>query len=204
MKVIVFGATANTGLQLLEQGLAAGHEMTAFVRSADKLGSLGDRVRVITGDVLDEAQVSETIRGHDVVLSCLGTRPWKHFDICTHATRVISKAMAVAGVKRLIVLSTQGIGDSTLGPLAKVGAAIVLRRAFADKLVMEGELESGALDWTAVRPGLLTNGKPRGAWRTCIDNSIHGGKIARADVAAFVLQQLASDEWLRKHPVIVY
>lgn len=202
MKLIVFGATGNTGLECLKQGRAAGHEMTAFARSADKLA--GTEARIVTGDVLDVAAVTEAIRGHDVVLSCLGTRPWRHTDICSDGTRVIVQAMTAAGVKRLVVLSTQGIGDSTLGMLGRMGAAVVLRKAFADKAVMETELESTTLDWIVVRPGLLNNAKPRGSWRTSIDNSIHGGKIARADVAAFMLQQLTAGEYLRKRPVIVW
>ena len=203
MKLIVFGATGNTGVEVLRQGRDRGHTMTAFVRSADKLAGI-DGITVTTGDVLDETQVTTAIRGHDVVLSCLGTRPWRHTDICSGGTRVIAAAMRAAGVKRLIVLSTQGIGDSTLGALGKVGAAVVLRKAFRDKAVMEDELATTDLDWIVVRPGLLTNGKPRGSWRSSIDNTLHGGKIARADVAAFMLQQLSSDEWLRKRPVIVY
>jgi putative NADH-flavin reductase len=202
MKLVVFGATGKTGQEILDQGVAAGHEMTAFVRDA---GAIGDRkVRVITGDVFDEAAVTEAIRGHAAVLSALGTRPWRHVDICTGGTRVIAKAMRAAGVKRIIVVSSQGVGDSSLGTFTALGAGVVLRKSFADKLAMETELAAGDLDWIAVRPGLLSNAKPRGSWRTAVDNSLRGGKIARADLAAFMLQQLTSDEWIRKCPVLVY
>jgi hypothetical protein len=112
--------------------------------------------------------------------------------------------MATTGVRRIIVLSSQGVGDSTLGLVGNVLAAVALRKAFADKKIMEDELAAGDRDWIVVRPGLLTNGKPRGSWRTAVDDSLHGGKIARADVAAFMLQQLASDEFVRKRPVLVY
>jgi putative NADH-flavin reductase len=203
MKLIVFGATGNTGLAVLAQAPKLGHSVTAFARTADKLAGIPD-ITVVTGDVLDEAQVTAAIRGHDVVLSCLGTRPWRHTNICSDGARVITKAMVAAGVKRLIALSTQGIGDSTLGTFGKLGAGLVLRKAFADKAVMETELEGSGVDWIVVRPGLLTNGAARGTWRTSIDNSLHGGKIARADVAAFMLQQLAADQFLRKRPVIVW
>jgi hypothetical protein len=69
---------------------------------------------------------------------------------------------------------------------------------------MEDELAATDRDWIVVRPGLLTSGKPRGEWRTCVDDSIHGGKIARADVAAFMLQQLGSDDFVRQRPVLVW
>jgi putative NADH-flavin reductase len=203
MKLIVFGATGNTGLALLEQAPKQGHQVTAFARSADKLAGIPD-ITIVTGDVLDEAQVTEAIRGHDVVLSCLGTRPWRHTNICSDGIRVIASAMGKVGIKRVIALSTQGIGDSSLGLFGRMGAALILRKAFADKAVMERALEATDLDWIVVRPGLLTNGKPRGTWRVSLTNELRGGTIARADVAAFMLQQLTADEYVRKRPVIVY
>lgn len=200
----MFGATGGTGRALLDLAPAAGHEVTAFVRDPDKLGAPRAGVRVVRGDVLDEAQVTEAVRGHDAVLSALGTRPWRHVDICSGGTRVIAAAMRAAGVRRLIVLSSQGVGGSPMGTFGSLGAAMFLRKAFADKQAMEDELAHTDLDWTIVRPGLLTNGKPRGTWRVADDNSLVGGRIARADVAAFMLAQLASDRWLRKLPVIVW
>jgi uncharacterized protein YbjT (DUF2867 family) len=116
---------------------------------------------------------------------------------------VIAGAMRTAGVRRIIALSSQGVGDSTLGALGRMFGALVLRKSFRDKQVMEDELAAGDLDWIVVRPGLLSNGQGRGRWRTAVDGSLRGGSIARADVAAFMLQQLASDEWLRKRPVLV-
>jgi putative NADH-flavin reductase len=198
MKLIVFGATGATGLEILKQAPALGHTVTSFARSNALPGT------VITGSVLDEAAVTDAIRGHDVVLSCLGTRPWRHENICSDGIRVIAKAMQATGVKRLIALSTQGAGDSEVGTLAKPFARVILGRAFKDKEVMERELEGTSLDWVVVRPGILTNGAGRGTWRVSTTNELRGGKIARADVAAFMLQQLEAREYVGKRPVIVY
>ncbi len=199
MKLIVFGATGNTGLEILKQAPALGHRVTAFARS-NKLSE----VTVVTGSVLDETAVTDAIRGHDVVLSCLGTRPWRHENICSDGVRVIAKAMQTTGVKRLIALSTQGAGDSEVATLMKPLASVVLGRAFRDKEVMERELESTQLDWIVVRPGLLTNAAGRGKWRVSTANELRGGKIARADVATFMLQQLEARDYVGKRPVIVY
>jgi hypothetical protein len=38
--------------------------------------------------------------------------------------------------------------------------------------------------------------------RAAADGSIRSGVVRRADVAAFVLEQLQSDRWLRQAPVI--
>ncbi len=201
MKLIVFGATGNTGLALLEQAPKLGHQVTAFARSADKLSGIAD---IAIGSVLDESTVTDAIRGHDAVLTCLGTRPWKHENICSEGTRVIAKAMQATGVKRLIALSTQGAGDSEVGTFAKPFASLILGRAFRDKEVMERDLEATSLDWIVVRPGLLNNSKGRGSWRVSTTNELKGGKISRADVAAFMLQQLEPRDLVGKRPVIVW
>lgn len=199
MKLIAFGATGATGRLLVDQALAAGHEVTAFARSPFE-----SKARVVQGDVLDSADAAKAIAGHDVVFSCLGTRPWRHTDICSQGIDSIIKAMEATNVRRLIAMSTQGIGESKLGFFGGLGAGLLLRKAFADKARMEDRMAASDRDWIVVRPGLLTNGKPRGTWRVADDNSLVGGVICRADVAAFMLQQIESTEWLRRRPVIVW
>jgi putative NADH-flavin reductase len=200
VKLIVFGATGATGQCLVEQALAAGHEVTVFAR---RTGAM-TRARVIDGDVLDHATVAEAIRGHDAVLSALGTRPWKHVDVCSGGIAAILPAMQAAGVNRVVAMSSQGVGDSKLDAVGRLGASLLLAKAFRDKLAMEVMLADSDREWIVVRPGTLTNATPRGQWRTDVDGEIEGGKICRADVAAFMLQQLASDDWLRKRPVVVW
>lgn len=221
MKVIVFGATGGTGRALLEQGAAAGHEMTAFTRkpleprraraatnrAAPALsGSAAPEPRVIIGDVLDLAAVAAAVKGHDAVMTCLGTRPWRHVDICSRGIATIIPAMQSAGIRRLIVMSSLGVGEKNEfrgGFVVRLGGFLLLRKAFRDKLAMERALAQTELDWIAVRPGFLTDSKPKGKWRAADDGSLSGGTISRADTAAFMLQQLTSNEWLRKRPVLV-
>jgi len=205
VRLIVFGVTGGTGLAVAEQAAAAGHQVTAFARNPDGIPpALRARVTVSRGDVLDLAQVTAAVRDHDAVLSCLGTRPWRHVDIVSGGTRVISAAMAAAGVKRLIVMSSQGVGDSKIGGIIGAVAKVAIGKSLRDKTTMETELAPSALDWVVVRPGLLTNGPARGTWRAADDGSLVGGKISRADTAAFMLAQLDADKWLRRRPVVVW
>lgn len=202
MKVVVFGPTGATGRAVIEQGLAAGHQVTAFTRS--NVASASAALRVVKGDVYDAPQVTAAIRDKDAIISCLGTRPWRsRVDVCSEGIRSILTGMKETGVRRLIAMSSQGVGDSRFSFLGRIAAALVLRRLQADKEVMEKLLAASDVDWTAVRPGILTNFKAKGRVRAADDGSIVGGFIARADVAAFMLQQLSSTEWVRKHPVIV-
>ena len=77
MKIIVFGATGNTGKRVLAQGLKMGHEMTAFVRNSEKLyNQLGEHstkyVNVIAGDMMDPANVRDALAHQDAAIIAAG------------------------------------------------------------------------------------------------------------------------------------
>jgi putative NADH-flavin reductase len=207
MRIIVFGPTGGTGRELLEHALAAGHDVTAFTRNPQAIDARA-RLSVVAGDALDAVSVDRAIAGHDAVLSALGGRPWRRTGVCSGATRNIKAAMSQHGLRRIVAISTFGAGETR----AQVGwlpryliFGLVLRGEVADKEAMENELATSDLEWVVVRVGRLTDDTPRGKWRAADDGSIRGmGTIARADVAAFMLDQLEQDRWLRRKPVIQY
>jgi len=207
MKIIVFGSTGGTGRLLVEKAVAAGHTVTAFARNTSALdpqANLAGRL----GSVLDPAAVEAAVAGHDAVLSALGGRPWRLAPICEPATRNIATAMTKHGLHRIVVISTLGAGETRarLGWFARnVLFGFILRREVADKAAMERYLSATDLDWIVVRVGVLTDEAARGAFRTADDDTIREmGRIARADVADFMLAQLTADTWVRRKPVIVY
>jgi putative NADH-flavin reductase len=207
MKIIVFGPTGGTGRQLVAQALAAGHHVTAFTRNPASIEA-HPRLSVIAGATGDQAAVEQAIAGHDAVLCALGGRPWRRrARVCSSSIRQIAPAMAKQGVRRLVAISTFGAGDTRpqVGWLARhLLFGLVLRSEVADKEAMERELSATDLDWTVVRIGLLTDEPARGTWRAADDGSIRGmGKVARADVAAFMLAQLENEAWLRRRPVLM-
>jgi uncharacterized protein YbjT (DUF2867 family) len=58
-------------------------------------------------------------------------------------------------------------------------------------------LKGSGLDWTMVLPPMLTEGKGRGKFR--VDGEAlppRGSRIARADVADFMVAQIGSGEWV--------
>ena len=116
-------------------------------------------------------------------------------------------AMRRHRVRRVVAISTFGAGDTRprTGWLVRhVVLGMVLRSEVADKEAMEALLEGSGLDWTVVRVGLLHDGPARRAWRAADVASIQGkGRIARADVAAFMLDQLDDPSWLRRKPALM-
>jgi putative NADH-flavin reductase len=70
--LLIVGATGGTGQQIVRQGLEAGHDVTAFVRSPAKLPQ-HPRLHVVTGSLPDdEAGFAEAARDKDAVISALG------------------------------------------------------------------------------------------------------------------------------------
>ena len=82
---------------------------------------------------------------------------------------------------------------------------LLLRNVYADKDRQEAIVRDSSLDWVLVRPSILNN-KPGGKpVRALTDlSAFHGGSIARADVAKFVVDQVRSDTWLRRAPLITW
>src|SRR5271167_4478752 len=201
MRVVIFGSTGGTGQQLVEQALERGHLVTAFVRNPAKLTITHKDLTIAKGDVLDYAAVEAAVRGQDAVLSALGARTLAKTTMLSEGTKHILGAMEKLGVRRFVSESSLGVGDS-YGQLnflfTYVVLPLLLRRAFADKEVQEQAIRSsGGVDWVIVRPAMLTNGPRTGKYRTGFavrDRSITG-KISRADVADFMLNQMSDDTY---------
>ncbi len=177
--------------------------MTAFVRQPTKVGITHDQLRFAQGDVGDATAVARAIRGHDAVLSALGVgTPLKHDQTVIDGVQHIVRAMEAEHVRRLIYLSTMGIGDSraSSGFILKHIARIPLRHEFADHEAKEAIITASALDWTIVRSPKMTNGRRTGRYRTGADITARSilPTLSRADVAEFVIQQVADATFIRK------
>jgi putative NADH-flavin reductase len=196
MRVVVFGATGRTGRLLVEGALARGHDATALVRAPDKLGALRDRIRVVQGDVLDGGAVSDAVDGREAALVALaagGTRAAEQVN--AQGTLNVIRSMQRYGVRRLVVLSAGGTQPGRDPNLPwffeRVLKPLFLKGVLADLRRMEVSVRQSELDWTLVRAAQLVDGPARGAYRAEPGYSLPGGtKIARADVAAFMLDEL--------------
>ena len=197
MRVLVAGATGRTGRLLATGALERGHEVTALIRAPEKLGDLAGRLHVVTGDVLDGGRVSDAVDGQEAVLVALGVAMRKG-DPAVNAlgTLNVIRSMQRYRVRRLVVLSAGGVrqGHDPNLPWAfdRLIKPLFLKHAFADLRRMETSVRQSELDWTIVRAsGGLVDGPPRGGYRVEPGYSIPGGRrIARADVAEFMLDQL--------------
>lgn len=194
MKVLVLGAAGKTGTAVVSQAQAAGHEVTAFVHDATSYGAPPD-VTVVAGDATDPDTVSKAVAGQDAVVDTIGgATPYKKGTTLERdSAAAVVAAMHTHGVRRLVVTSMVGEGDSVASSTAfeRLLLKTVLRGATPDKAALEAEVETSGLDWTVVRPAVLTDDEPIGAVR--VVEPISGEKarkISRADLASFIVAQL--------------
>jgi putative NADH-flavin reductase len=206
-KLLIFGATGTIGRELVEQALEKGGRVTAFVRSPAKFDLQHENLRVAAGDVLDPASVEKALIGQEAVLIALGAG--SKGTVRSEGTRNIVRAMENAGIRRLICLSSLGVGDSrdTLNFFWKyVMFGLLLRKAYADHEAQEDFVKQSGLDWTIVRPAAFTDDQFTGNYKvgvTGADKTLKL-KISRADVADFMLKQVMDDRYIKKTPGISY
>jgi putative NADH-flavin reductase len=204
-RILVLGATGGTGKAVVAQALALGHEVTVFVRDPNRLESNRDRLRVLVGDVTDAGDaIRAATRDQDAVVSALGLgRSLTSHGLIARSIPIIVRAMEADSVRRLIFMSAYGVGatyrDTPLLP--RILTRTLLKDMYADKNAGEDELRriGDGIDWTIVYPVTLTDGPETGRLRFGERLDLRGlPKIARADVADFMLAQLDDATYSRK------
>ena len=209
MKILVLGATGGTGQLVVSEALAHRHEVTALVRDRAKVADLLPRAELVEGDARDRVAVSRALEGCKAVISVLGTRKIRlvrEVTVMSEATTTLVGVMKQQGVARLICVTGLGAGDSAgHGGFVydRLIKPILLRKIYEDKDRQEAIVQKSGLEWTIVRPTVLTDRGLSGRVRAITDLAgFNGGHISRADVAEFLMAQVGSSEWLRKTPLI--
>jgi uncharacterized protein YbjT (DUF2867 family) len=209
MQVVIFGATGGTGRELVKQALGHAHSVRAFVRDPDRLKMVHHRLEVVTGDATDAKSVAAAVAGQDAVLSALGVNERKPNTILSDSVRTIVEAMKEQDVRRLLFVSSLGVG-ATRGQLGLLYNHVLIplrmKEIFADKETAEAVVRESGLDWTIVQPGRLTNARLTGKYRAGPDAAKGRWfpKVARADVADFMLNALERKLFIREAPAVAY
>ena len=209
--ILVIGASRGTGLETVKRALKEGYHVRAFARSADQTRLDDPNLEHFAGDATKLADVRSALSGMDAVIQTLGVKTGAEMvlrgtKLFSKATRVLVEAMQTEGVSRLVALTGFGAGDSRNqgGCLYDLGFNTILGRVYDDKNVQEHLIRSSELAWTIARPVILTDHPATQRYRVELDPANwRFGTIARADVADFLVKQVASDEFLRKAPVLI-
>lgn len=192
MKLVILGATGGVGIEVVRQAMERGHSVTAFVRSPERLSAFAGAIRIIQGDLLNAAELRRAIDGHDAVISAFGPRvpvAKSDHDLLESFARSLTDAMLHTTVKRAVIVSTAFLFKDAIFPPAYLVGRLFFPSVVADASAMERIVTGGALDWTLVRPPQLTDKSRTGRYRVREGHlPVFGSKIARADVADFLIR----------------
>ena len=194
----MLGATGNTGGSLVTQAVARGHSVTTFGRSPF---AGGDKAKVlsISGNPMSEMELSDTLPGHDAVLSVLGTRGLGATSVLEDSSRATISAMRTAGVRRLVILSS-ALQDSHIGVVNRIVSRTVLRHFSRDQRVMEQLVTTSDLEWTVLRPPRMTDSAPDGQSTSARDEppDSTGMRITKEEVARVMLDTVENRRFIRE------
>jgi uncharacterized protein YbjT (DUF2867 family) len=193
MKILVIGASRGTGALCVDEALARGHHVTAFSRSGTSHGA-HERLTDVRGSFHDAAQVDAAVAGHGAVIITASATSLSGFsqdpDYFSRGTRLTIDAMKQHHVKRLVVLSALGVGESRAMMNFMMRMMVVngiLRKPFADHEVQERVVRESGLEWVLARPSRLTDDLPKRRYVQTAKVEKVPTSIARADVADFLV-----------------
>lgn len=199
MKVLVVGASAGTGWQVVQHLLQQGCEVTAFARSAAKLPDLSPRLHRFEGDAMRSQDLDLVMPGHDAVVVTLGihesalrvrllgpagTPP----DVRSTGTHLVIAAMKRHGLRRLVVQTSYGVGPTRerLPLMTRIIFALLLKPQIADTEEQERLVRESELDWVIVQPVNLTDAPKPGAALASTTGVRRSLTVSRQQVAAYM------------------
>lgn len=208
-RVLIMGATSGIGKCAVEVGLAKGLTVRAFSRSAAEMAPC-DNLETVAGDALVAADVAGALEDVDVVIYALGIKEsvamlWQTVTLFSASTQILLPEMEKAGVKRLLVVTGFGAGRSkaAMSTIERMGHRALLGRPYADKDVQEEMIMQSPLDWTIVRPVILTNNRDARSYKVLRDPTTwRNGLISRWAVADYLIAAATEGQDMRADVVL--
>lgn len=206
MKVIVFGASGNVGKKVVAELIERGHEVTGFVYGGMPAFVESSRLRIVQGNVKKLEDVQRALKGHDAVISCLGSWGTKSKDILSMGMKSIILAMESEGIKRIISLTGAAAKASSDKPNLSAKISRLSLIPFGYKILKDGEehirlLEQSNLDWTVLRSPVMKEEGSSG-YELSDKSPAPWATISRSDVAQAMVDLLETDNWINDSPII--
>ena len=219
MKIAVIGASGGVGAHVTRLAVEQGHTVVALARDPTKIAAAASEKHSMDLNDSDKvASLANVIQGCELVLSCIGNRRGES-AVVERGTMTIMAAMSKAGVPRMAMISSIGVGDSRFqllrlgfsGWVFSIIFATLLRKTKEDLNAAEAlaiGAPAGALYGAAtpharpegvsvvvVRPAGLSNAPGGGAYDVALVDGTVGGSVAREDVARFMLTLAAETKY---------
>ena len=210
--ILIVGASQGIGRLAVERALERGCRVRAMARRAGGIERDHERLEKLDGDATRAEDLRRALEDVDAVILALGLgrgfgRRMQAVTLFSRATEILVSEMQASGPRRLVVVTGYGAGESrqAMNRFEALGHGLLLGRAYEDKGIQERIVMDSELDWTLVRPTILTNSPASGRYQVLVEpESWRNGLISRADVAAFLVERALDREYLHQAPVLAY
>jgi putative NADH-flavin reductase len=211
MNILLLGGNGAVGQLALDEFLNANHDVKALVRSGSTLTRKHARLTVVQGDPTDAADLESVLAGQDAVLSTIGARTNKKTTLRADVATNLLAGMKKHGVRKLVWLDAAGVGSSkkfvqrSSFLLGRIIMPLFLNNMYEDAAVADALIEKSDREWVIVRPMSFTNNAKTGRVSVVTDMSLKVPlrlRMARADVAAFLVAQVLKDDYVGRMPII--
>jgi putative NADH-flavin reductase len=211
MKILLLGGNGAVGQLALDEFLNANHDVKALVRNASTLTRKHARLTVVQGDPTNAADLENVLAGQDAVLSTIGARTNKKTTLRADVATNLLAGMKKHGVRKLVWLDAAGVGSSkkfvqrSSFLLGRIIMPLFLDNMYEDAAVADALIEKSDREWVIVRPMSFTNNAKTGRVSVVTDMSLTVPlrlRMTRADVAAFLVEQVLKDHYVGQMPII--
>lgn len=206
MNITIIGASAGVGLAAVQQALTQGHHVTAL---STQTATIPDHscLTKVNGSATSVSDLKKVMAGADAVIIAIGTKNKKPNTLFSDAASALVKAGEALLFKAPVLIVTGfGAGGSSgfLSFFMRIVIHLFLKHQYIDKTIMEEIIANSNLNWEIVRPGMLTNGPLTQKYKALpnLYKGIRIGKISRADVADFLLQEAENPAMLQQYPAL--
>ena len=216
MKVALIGASGFVGTAILNELVQRDHQVTAIVRHPEKVKQAKE-ITVIKANVLNENEVAEAVKGHDIVISAYNSG-WTNpnlYNEFMEGSKAIQAGVKKSGVKRLLVIGGAGslymaegvqIIDTPQFP-EEIKPAASAARDYLNILRDEKEL-----DWTFFSPAIEmhqgTSGERKGTYRTGLENPVfdkdNKSVLSVEDLAVAIVDEAENPKHIRQRFTAAY
>ena len=195
MRVVVLGGAGQLGRAVVQALVERGHAVCAAVRRPPVPPLVGS-VEVRLADARNTTEIRGAIRGFDALVNAIGAGTLRRNDVESTTTAVAVAVAHEVGVERYIAISAGMVALDW--PIFKyLLRPLMFRNILAEHRRVEGIVNTSPLAWTIVRPPRLTNRPPTG-YLASSELQPRLLSAARADVAAFIADELESNQHVRQ------
>ena len=212
-RVLILGATGRTGQHAVAMALAKNYQVVALVRNPAKI-SEREGLTIFKGLPTNINDVRKAMQGCDAVVSLLSpltrgeaisfhkiARP----QVLENSIRNVLQVMPSYGVKRIMILSTVGAGDSWQYTPWYVKLLVWLTNfkvIFEDHNAQERLIQASKTNWTIARPVGLNEKKASGDLVVTSDHTPKPFRMSRQLLAKFFIDELYSETYVHKTPML--